>query len=275
MDLKKIKRLLKDFPSAEVGIYCEHIETVEKATKSDGTYANPWFRLVTEEDLALIYKRVSTGGVFIDGKSVSLAWKSKRLTVNYDYQAYKNRLLFKYPESVFDHQLVYKSDSFIFHKRDGAVSYSHDIVNPFDTEREIVGAYFIIKNSRGQFIETIHMKDIEKMRAHSNFKNTWEEWFDRMVLKSVIKRACKSHFDDHTKDLDAIDNLEYDLNNEVPEKDVFDKIKEFDSEQKLFAWAASQENAKFTNNDDFRAAVKEKALALRQDKVEPQTKGNE
>jgi hypothetical protein len=274
MDSKKIKRYLKDYPGAHVEKFLQHVQHKETERKSDGSLSNPWFRNVTEEDLSQLFKIVSSDGVYIDGKSVSLAWKSKKLTVNYDYQAYKNRLLHVYPETEFDIQNVYKADKFVFHKKDGAVSYSHDIIDPFDTSREIVGAYCIIKNKRGQFIETVNMADIQKMRSHSNFKKTWEEWFDRMVLKSVIKRGCKSHFDDVTGDIDAVDNLDYDLNNETPEKDVFEQIEEFKKTEDLFAWASSSDNQQFANNDEFRSAVKKKSVQLKQDKDEPQIEEN-
>ena len=270
MDQKKIKRYLKEYNAAHVDKFVQHVEEKETARKADGSLANPWFRNVTEEDLATIFKIVYIDGVYIDGTSVSLAWKSKKLGVNYDYQAYKNRLLTVYPETKFDIQNVYKSDKFVFHKVDGEVSYSHDIVDPFNTEREIVGAYCIIKNKRGQFIETVNMQDINKMRSHSNFKDTWNEWFDRMVLKSVIKRGCKTHFNDVTGAMDAIDNLDYNLNNETPEEDVFQIIEKFDDVDKLFSWAASRENVQFANNDDFRSAVKKKSVQLKQDKDETQ-----
>ena len=84
--------------------------------------------------------------------------------------------------------------------------YSHKLNNPFANDKKIVGAYGIIKNSKGEFIELLNMQDIQKMKNTSQMKNIWDAWFDRMVLKSIIKRICSVHFKDIIQDIDKIDN---------------------------------------------------------------------
>lgn len=271
MNLKNIKIGLQDYEQNEVDAFIQHVKEAEAETKRDGSIKNPWFREVLEADLIRLYKKVYMGGVYIDGKSVSLAFKYGSLNVNYDYQAYKNRLLHIYPETKFDMQNVFKEDTFSFNKVNGEVHYKHQMGNPFNPSKEIVGAYCIIKNKRGEFIEIITMEDVRKMKSHSRNGATWDEWFDRMVLKSVIKRACKTHFDDITGEMDKLDNVDTNFEEEVPQKDVFEQIAEFEDETRLLSWAASNANLKFHADNDFREAVKKKSIELKQDNIEPQT----
>lgn len=69
--------------------------------------------------------------------------------------------------------------------------------NPFastETRGEVIGAYTIAKLANGEtLIETLSLEEINKIRATSKAKNSpaWNEWFDEMAKKSVIKRAYK------------------------------------------------------------------------------------
>lgn len=146
--------------------------------------------------------------------------------VSYNYQAYKNRVLNIYPETLFDIQIVQKGDDFSFRKENGKVIYSHKINDPFNPQPEIVGVYCIIKNKRGEFLETLNMTDIEKMRNVAKTKNVWDEWFSEMALKSVIKRACKRHFKDITQNIESIDNENTDLNRVSFDEEIQKKIDE-------------------------------------------------
>src|SRR5690606_4123369 len=40
----------------------------------------------------------------------------------------------------------------------------------------------------------------------------WDAWLSEMVKKSVVKRACKTHFKDLVADIEEIDNENYDPN---------------------------------------------------------------
>jgi hypothetical protein len=123
------------------------------------------------------------------------------------YKAFKNKLYMVYPESVIDIQLVREGDAISFAKESGSVLYTHNLADPFEaTEGKIRGAYCVIKNSRGEFLETLNNTDYLKMRNASKTPTTWDKWQSEFYLKSVIKRACKRHFNDVTKALEEKDN---------------------------------------------------------------------
>lgn len=123
------------------------------------------------------------------------------------YKAFKNKLYMVYPETVIDLQLIREGDTYNFAKESGAVIYTHQLADPFEsTEKPIVGAYCVIKNSRGEFLETLNSTDYKKMRDASKTPTTWDKWQSEFYLKSVIKRACKRHFNDVTKQLEEKDN---------------------------------------------------------------------
>lgn len=264
MNYKQIQKGLLEYDQKEVTVFIDHCIVIENEEK-DGKRKNWWYAQISEQHLINLYKKVYLGGVYIDGETVTLAFKSKKLTVNYDYQAYKNRVLFKYPETVFDMDNVHKGDSFSFSKKNGRVEYTHKLGDPFNKGKEIIGTYCIIKNSRGEFIEILTLEDIQKMRSVSKTQNVWDQWFDRMVLKSGIKRACKTHFNDITGQMDKIDNEDVDFDNLTPPKSVFDLIEEYKTVESLLEWASSKENLIYHNDKDFREAVSAKKLKLTQD----------
>lgn len=123
------------------------------------------------------------------------------------YKAYKNKIYMVYPDTVIDLQLIREGDEYKFAKESGAVLYTHNIADPFtETEPEIKGAYCVIKNSRGEFLETLNHRDYKEMRDSSLTPKTWDKWPSEFWLKSVIKRACKRHFNDITNAIDEKDN---------------------------------------------------------------------
>jgi len=210
MNYETIKKGLAQFDASEVMRYVNYLKVLETSKDRNGTLKNPWFRFFKENQAIDIYKNVAIDGLSIDGETITLQFKGK-VMVSYNYQAYKNRLLNAYPETKFDIQIVHKNDDFSFRKENGKVIYSHKINDPFNNDSEIIGTYCIIKNKRGEFLETLNMTDIKKMRAVAKTKNVWDNWFSEMVLKSVIKRACKRHFRDITHNIENIDNENNDL----------------------------------------------------------------
>ena len=100
------------------------------------------------------------------------------------------------------------------------VQYTHILGDPFVKGREIVGAYMVIKNRRGEFLETLNQEDIQKIRSVAKTQAIWTAWLDRMILKSMMKRSCKMHFNDITGELDKVDNEENDLEKLGLESDV-------------------------------------------------------
>ena len=203
--MENIKKELKDFDKSKVDIFISYLNILKTEKDKEGKQLNWWFSKISENDFINVFKKVANTGLFIDGDSVTLTYR-KKLIITYDYHAYENKVILSYPESIFDFQIVHKEDVFTFRKESGKVIYSHTMTNPFNNKKEIVGAYGVIKNRKGEFIDFLTLDDIEKMKNTSTMKGIWNTWFDRMVLKSIIKRICSAHFKDIVKDIDIIDN---------------------------------------------------------------------
>jgi hypothetical protein len=235
MDYKKIISELGEYPKVHVSNYITYLKFLE-AEKKDNAIKNYWFASQKEEQLIDIFKKVATDNVFIDGETITIGFRGK-LLITYNYQAYKNLVLNVYPETLFDMQNVHEGDTFSFNKESGKVIYSHKINNPFALNKVIIGCYCIIKNSRGEFLETLNMQDIDKMKAVATTKNIWNNWQSEMVLKSVIKRACKRHFRDIVVNVEAIDNESNDLERVNVEDLIQQKIEKaetFDELSKIY-----------------------------------------
>lgn len=202
-----MENLFKEYPRERVVAYINYIEKLRGEKDKDGKKKNWWIAKVSQREFEDAFIKVANKSLWIDGDTVTLNYR-KQLVITYDYHAYQNRIKVLYPETIFDFGLVYKGDEYTFKKESGKVIYNHSINDPFAKEREIIGAYGIIKNKKGEFIETIDMKDIEKMKQSSMMAFIWDKWFDRMVLKSVIKRICTVHFKDEVQDIEDEDNLQ-------------------------------------------------------------------
>ena len=210
MDYNFIKKNLSSFDRPEIDRYINYLMFLETDKDKEKKPRNAWFQYLKPQQLIDIYSKVAIDDLSIDGETITLQNKGK-LMVSYNYQAYKNLVLRAYPESKFDIQIVNKGDDFSFRKESGQVIYSHKLNDPFNPKPETIGAYVVIKNKRGEFLETVNMTDIAKMRSAAKTKNIWEEWESEMILKSVMKRACKRHFKDIVTNVENIDNENYDL----------------------------------------------------------------
>jgi len=205
MDYNELKTLLSDYDKEKVNVYLGYLREIELSGDK-----NRWFKTFSASNGAALYKKVAIDNLYIDGDTITLQYKG-RVTISYNYQAYKNKLINVYPETMFDLQTVCNGDTFEFRKENGKVLYKHILGNPFDDKKKTIGAYCIIKNARGEFIEVLNMSEIAKMKNVAKTKNVWNTWEDEMILKSVIKRACKRHFKDSVTNMDLIDNENYDL----------------------------------------------------------------
>ena len=158
--------------------------------------------------------------------------------INYDYVAYKNKMLLAYPESQVDLALVYKGDEFEVKKESGKVEYTHKITQPFGNS-EIVGGYCVIRNKRGEFLTILNASEIEKHRKLAKQDYIWANWFKEMALKTVIKKACKQHFADIFTSIEEVDNENYNLDNplglDVKWKSEIDAI---ETKEELLAYYA-------------------------------------
>jgi hypothetical protein len=210
---KELKQLLKDQPKERVKVYADYISALETQKKSNKELVNKWIKYFTPSKAAAIFTKVALDGLFVDGDSILLVYRGGSVREDYNYQAYKNRLLIAYPNTKFDLNLVHKGDKFDFKKIDGKIEYIHQIGDPFKNNRQIIGAYCIIKNKRGEFLETLNMEEIQKMRNVARTQNIWENWEGEMILKSVIKRSCKRHFKDLVTNIEETDKDNYNLDN--------------------------------------------------------------
>lgn len=263
----------KQVDAERFAAYCQRLLA---ETTRDGQVKNPWMKTKTAKDLAGLFMRVKDQKLVFDGKHVTL----QSTGVTYDYIAFKNRLLANYPQSKIDVGIVKKGDTFEFDKSDGKVTYSHKIADAF-SDNTIVGAYCVIKNERGEFLTLLSSKEIDKHRASAKTDTVWSSWFPEMVMKTVIKKGCKYHFDDVFEDVNELDNESYAPEQVVasPEErkavdeaiaiiDSFDDIKGLQS----FYLGLSQNLIK--NGDVFEAYTAKKAdlILAKSEKVsEPQT----
>lgn len=154
-------------------------------------------------------------GLVIDGVNVVVTGRGMAMVT---YHGYKNKVKQVYPDATFDVQLVREGDTFSVSKESGAVVYQHNFGDPF-TDKPIQGAYCVIKFGGNDYFEALNKKDFEEMKNSSKNPSTWTKWPSEFWLKSVIKRACKRHFNDVTIEIDKMDNEEYGLAERVKASD--------------------------------------------------------
>lgn len=208
MDYNKIKELIGNGNDVQINNYLAYIQGLVTKKKQGGVLSNPWMQHRTPEFLARIYKAVVADNLVFDGADVSL----QSTGVSYSYQAYKNRMFSVYPESIIDVSIVYKDDAFQFEKNSGKVTYNHKISNPFNhQDKDIIGGYCVIKNKRGDFLTMLTRAEIDKHRKVAKTDYIWKAWFVEMAMKTVIKKACKTHFKDSFTTIETLDNENYDL----------------------------------------------------------------
>jgi hypothetical protein len=210
MDYAKIKKTLSTYEHVKVDIYINYLKFLETEKDKDKQIKNKWFAYFKDDEAIDLFSKVAKDNVYIDGETITLSNRGK-VIVSYNYQAYKNLVLNIYPETIFDVQLVYDGDSISFKKESGKIIYSHSIKDPFATKKTIIGAYCVMKNNRGEILETINMEDIKKMQSTAQTQKIWDAWFSEMVLKSVIKRACKRNFRDIITNAETLDNENNDV----------------------------------------------------------------
>lgn len=209
METKKIKEILKDYKQEHVERFASYIMKLSKDPKSN--FVNNY----AEESLCTLFRRVEEEWLHFDGIHITL----QSTGVFYDYVALKNKMLLVYPETEFDVNMVYEWDDFSFEKKNGKIIYTHKFKNPFSKkESEIIGAYAIVKNKRGEYITLLSKDDLYKHRKTAKTDFIWKSWFTEMCMKTVVKKACKIHFGDIYTNIEEMDNENYD-SNKVNEND--------------------------------------------------------
>jgi len=222
MKEKDIRNALRDYDKVRVDLFISYLNSLKK---------EKWYRNLTTPLVVDLFKKVAIDGVFIDGENVLFTYRGK-ITVSYNYKAYKSIMLNYYPESIIDLQLVYDGDTFSFEKIDGKVHYKHSIGNPFSDMKKIIGSYCIVKNKRGEFIEVLNMSEIKKIRNTASTQAIWNTWEGEMIKKSNIKRICKN-FADKFANVEQIDNQNYNPENAGISSSIQELISDCESEEDL------------------------------------------
>ena len=220
--------------------YCEDLKAQKKKDRTTGDWviANPWMQRKPVADLISMFRKVKAQGLNIDGKHITI----QSTGISLDYIAYKNKMLLMYPESKIDVGVVYKNDTFTMRKDSGKIIYEHLIADPFvNNEKEIIGAYAVIKNNRGENGITLSSAEIEKHKKVAKTGNIWRDWFKEMVLKTVIKKAVKFYSDDEFEKIIEEDNKENDLE-QVSMED--ENVKKFQEAREKINNATTQEKLK-------------------------------
>lgn len=186
---------------------------------------------VSSNDIAKLinmFVKYDNIGVNIDGVNAVITGREMVLiTAN----GLKNKVISIYPELEIDWGIVKAGDEFKLAKESGAVLYTHNYGNPFGDNDTIEGSYCVMKNNRGEYIETLNKQDFNNMKNASRSQNQWNTWASEYWVKSVIKRAAKRHYADELKEFLEIDNEEFDQeklsgveNSVLPSSDLEDEI---------------------------------------------------
>jgi recombinational DNA repair protein RecT len=261
MEIQKIKKELSNYPEIKVENYLNYLTKLanEKDNRTK-ELKNPWMQKRLDKNFIDSFKKVADLGLFIDGDLVSM----QATGISLSYNAYKNLVLKRYPETKFDLQLVYDGDTFEFSKQDGKVNYSHKLNNPFENNKKIIGGYCIIKNRLGDFIEILGLQELEKIRKTAKTDYIWQQWTNEMYLKTIIKRACKRHFKDEVIDFEKIDNEDnYDVENpldiDIKIKQEIDSLKTLEDLKKYYL--ENKESCEYKKSFDNLVTKKQKELS--------------
>lgn len=222
----KTKWMDAGIPESEVKKVLSYISDATRAESKKDQNKRPVSNNSDDQLYAMVIKYWNLG-VLVDGTNAVISGNSMAMVT---YHGYKNRVLAVYPETQFDIQLVREGDEFSFAKEDGKIKYSHKINDPFGT-KPIIGAYVVFKNKRGEYFEALNQHDYEEMKKASKQSYLWTQWDSEFWLKSVIKRACKRHFNDIVAEIDKVDNENFGLREvSEPSEDLAAKAEQREKE---------------------------------------------
>lgn len=273
MNAEKLKQLLSDREPKKVDIYIKYCLFLESEVhlKGDkkGQKKNKWMYHKSEEDLANYYNIVRNDGLEFDGKHITI----QSTGISYDFIAYKNKMMLVYPETIFDVQLVREGDSYQFQKNSGKVAYKHEILNPFEN-KPVIGGYAVIKNSRGEFATFLSEKDFQKHRKVAKTDYIWNQWPDEMRMKTIVKKACKIHFEDMFRVIEEQDNKQNDLENslDIP-IEVKQAIEKIDNKEDLSKYYKENCDKNPGIKPAFHVAITKRLEEIKNDK-EPSDENN-
>lgn len=248
-----LKEKLKKFrvPVDDINRFLAYVEG-EKHKEQDKDYKPVTNN--TDEMLYTMFVKFWKLGLAIDGVNVVITGKAMAMVT---FHGYKNKVLQNYPSAKFDVQLVRNGDEFKVSKKDGAISYTHDIANPFGSD-PIIGAYCVITIDDKGYFEALNERDFNFMKGGSKQSSLWQKWDSEFWLKSVIKRACKRHFYDVVKEVDEVDNEDYGQNEKpkevIDEDELVDAIGDIGQAETLEELKEMFMSSRFVNQKRYVAA---------------------
>lgn len=203
-----IMSLLKDYPEEDTEKFASYCLRIALEKTKEKTDKNPWMQYKTNDNLAILFKRVMAEWLVFDWVHITL----QSTGISFDHKALKNKMLLVYPESIIDVQLVFEWDEIEFSKENWSVKYSHKISNPFERkDTDVKWAYVVIKNKRWEFLTTLNAEEIEKHRKVAKTDYIWKAWYQEMCLKTIMKKACNQHLSDIFQNIIEIDNENSDI----------------------------------------------------------------
>jgi hypothetical protein len=228
MNIEKVEKALSEYNQIKVSKYCNYLTKLMGEKDKSGKIKAWWIAQANDELLIQLFKEVAAESLNLDGEIVHLKYLNG-IKVEYTYYAYINKVLATYPETEIDAQIVKEGDEFNFQKENGKINYTHNLGAPFG-DKPIIGAYCIIKCSRGEFIEVMSYKELMRVRATAKTDYIWKAWEGEMIKKTIIKRALKVRFKDIVAKIDKSDNEGYRVEKEPPRGDfaiqAFEKLVE-------------------------------------------------
>ncbi|MBO9484330.1 recombinase RecT [Salinisphaera sp. G21_0] len=97
-------------------------------------------------------------------------------------------------------------------------------MNPFTDRGEVVGVYCIAKTGKGDFLCDVMSKtEIDKIKSKAKTQFVWNDWYEEMAKKAIIKRASKQwpaagnaqRFRETVKRIDEVEGNEREIGGEV------------------------------------------------------------
>lgn len=256
---QQITELLTNENEIQVDVFSSYMQKILLEKNKDGTSKYPFMQKKTARNLADLFLRVQSIGLVFDGVHITL----QNTGITFDYVAYKNKMLLAYPESIIDLGVVKEGDTFNVDNVNGEYEYRHTVADPFKTAdiNSIIGAFFFVKNKRGQYMTLISKEDVAKSRKVAKGDFIWVAWYKEMVLKTVIKKGCKYHFDDVFEEMNKIDNESIDLDklnvsssaDSEKVNEVIKKIESFKDIKKLQEYYLGLDKEFIKNGDVFEA----------------------
>lgn len=152
-------------------------------------------------------------GLSVDNRNHAyLVPYGKKATLQIGWKGYVYKIKEKHPEADFQIGLVFEGDEFTdVETIDGMDTFRHKKVNPFCNDyNKLMGAYCYITyyaaGERKGKLTLMGKDEIKQIRTTAKSDTFWGKWWNEMVKKTVIRRACKTIFTGLVDDLDNADN---------------------------------------------------------------------